>query len=122
MKRSFLLAFGAVLALGNVVQADPVSRTYDPSHGGSIDEDATPLVVAGKPTRDRVWVDIDPGEIAAANTNIIYLNNCKPPQNCFVTRAQSASSINNTWPLNVNSGTLSPYSFGDTSWNNVVAC
>ena len=76
-----------------------------------------PLVA--NPTRERVWMDVDPGSVAAANTNKIYLNDCKP-NGCVITPG-SSNSINNRWGIN-NTRTLTPFNASATVWNNFLTC
>ena len=69
-----------------------------------------------RPRIERVLVKTEPA--AAPNSNVIFLNRCA--SGCLV-RVGSASSINDTWPINQN-GTLSPFMYGDATWNAVVQC
>ncbi len=121
--------YGALAALALVVDpgfASAESTLVVPGQGDSIDEDATPVVMATRPRTDLVWVDVDPALVLpAVNTNKIYLNNCKP-NGCVVRGGTSATSIDNAtsqggWPLN-GSRTLTAFNQSDVVWNDVVAC
>lgn len=73
---------------------------------------------AARPTRDRVWEQVDPSAVApAANTNKIYLNRCAG--GCIVTRGGTDSRTNRS---SIGGGQLAAFSQGDTVWNNVVSC
>lgn len=51
------------------------------------------------------------------NTKTIFMNRC--PNNCVVTSGYTDSRTNKSA---IGAGTLSAYSFGDASWNAVMAC
>jgi len=87
----------------------------------SFDEVAAPQVLAGRPTSDRVWEDVGPSRLRAANTNKIFLNRCVG--GCLVNRGTTDSRTNTTTILrNANQTTLTAFSRSDTVWNNVVSC
>jgi MYXO-CTERM domain-containing protein len=112
--KSLVLSVLPVVASAGLAAAEPAG-------GASIDENPQPLILAEKPLRTRVWEDIAPDRILhAANTNKIYLNRCAG--GCLVTRGTTDSRTNRSSVPNVNQGSLSAFSRGDTVWNNVVSC
>ena len=62
--------------------------------------------------------DLGPTGLAPYNT--LYLNRCA--SGCTITQASRSNSINNTWPIPIGTGTLSPFPFGDAAWQQVVEC
>jgi len=108
----------ASLAIAAPAVADPI--TLVPGQGSSIDESMLPVVAIERPRTAMVW---QPPGLAtptpAVNSNVIFLNRCA--SGCLVRFGQS-DSINDTWQLNVGSGTLQPFQYGDTAWGQVVAC
>jgi len=124
MERQLLCAAVALLVPTFVgvtsVHSEP-GRLTDPSQGGSINEDTTPVplaVVLGKPRLDMVWTHIDPA--FAVSSNVLFLNNCQP-SGCTVHAGGSASSLTDTWPIS-STRTLSQYKGTTTQWNATVSC
>jgi len=83
------------------------------------------LLVAGPaladPRTEMVYERVAPDRILqAANTNIIFLNRCA--SGCLVRQGTTDSRTNYSSISRVGQGNLSPFSHGDTVWNNVVSC
>jgi hypothetical protein len=73
---------------------------------------------AERPRLERVPVKIDPAkQTAVVNSKIIFLNRCVG--GCKVTSGFTDSRTNKSA---IGAGTLTAYSYGDSSWNSVVAC
>ncbi|MDB4961573.1 MAG: hypothetical protein JWP01_1572 [Myxococcales bacterium] len=116
--------FFAVAVAGSPANAE--SRLVVPTHGDSINEDASPTPLMARPRTDMVWMDLDPASVSpAVSTNKIYLNNCKP-NGCVVRGGTGASSIDTStsqggWPIS-GTRTLTAFDQPDAVWNGVVDC
>lgn len=113
------------LAWVNTVQAEVIKENQFPhlEPGATINEDTTPAPLKAGNRLVRVWSDVDPGVVAAANTNTIYMNRCMG--GCTVRRAGSTNST--TVPdssniIGVSQGTLSQLSVSDFTWNQIMMC
>jgi hypothetical protein len=125
MERQLLCAAVASLVTSFVgvtsVHSEP-SHRFDPSQGGSINEDTTPapLVVAGKPRLEMMWIDLDPSQaLPVVNSNKIFLNNCQP--NGCIVKPGSPNSQSDTWSIN-QTRTLTKFKGTTAEWNAVVTC
>jgi hypothetical protein len=73
---------------------------------------------AERPRLDRVPVQIDPAKVGnVVNSKIIFMNRCTG--GCKVTSGFTDSRTNKSA---IGAGTLSAYSYGDSSWNSVMTC
>lgn len=73
---------------------------------------------AERPRLERVLVHVDPAKVpAVVNSKIIFLNRCA--NGCKVSFGDTDSRTDKS---GIGQGTLSAFSYGDSSWNGVVAC
>jgi uncharacterized protein (TIGR03382 family) len=114
MKRIFALAS---LLLVTPAAADSITLT--PGQGDSIDEDTAPRVMVERPRTAMVYAPVDPANVLpAVNSHVIFLNRCA--SGCRINVGNSDSTVD-TWPINL-ANTLTPFGYGDTTWNSVVSC
>src|SRR5579859_7927236 len=72
-----------------------------------------------QPIRTYKLIDLDPSSVPnVVNTHTLYLNNCMP-SGCTVKQGTTDAR---TLTSDIGHGTLSPYPYGQSSWNQVVAC
>ncbi len=108
---------GVSIVAGSTGVANAETVFHHPTD--SITEDTSPMVALERPRTSRVWEDLQPGELAAANTNKIFLNRCAG--GCMVTPGNTDSRTNRS-TIPDQQSMLSAFSRGDAVWNNVVAC
>ena len=113
-------------ATGTVFAAPQVAlETRVPGQGDSINEDATPVLAT---YGNRLLRVMEPASVEplppAVNSNIIYLNNCKP-NGCIIAPGNTSSLDMGTtqghWGIN-QTRTLAAWNQSDAVWDQVVTC
>lgn len=81
---------------------------------------AGPAGAEPRPMTSKVWEDVSPDRVLpAANTNKIFLNRCLG--NCIVSPGTTDSRIDRSSIVSAQRS-LSPFNYGDTTWNSIVSC
>ncbi|HEY4181908.1 MAG TPA: Ig-like domain-containing protein [Kofleriaceae bacterium] len=109
--------------VAGTASAEPALETRFPGQGDSINEDPTPTVALYGNRLLRV-METPTLVTPAVNSNIIFLNNCKP-NGCIIkpgaTSSIDGSGYQGTWGIN-QTKTLAAFNQSDAVWNDVVAC
>lgn len=128
MLRLFVGATAVVVSLvAGTASADPniELETRVPGQGDSINEDAAPVIIANRHRLLRVMQPPSVTPLApAVNSNVIYLNDCKP-NGCIIQPGNTSSldngQVQGHWGIN-QQRTLAAWNQSDAVWQQVVSC